>query len=304
MPPKGRADDQNDLKAQVLALQEELALLRNTPAPERDNTVLNQARLPPIPLIDPKLNGKPTYRTWSIAIEAVAQSIEYIWEIIRDGTKNAPASHQQYARSLLLLNMVPNLQMETRHKASAHEIWIHWKEQFEANEFADLTMRVRRLRNILWNQKDDIEDFYQEFKGTQMTVQEVSGQPLPDLVLISLLLCAIDKHYSDFVSSVEIQLSQPATPAAQKTFEYIFGRFRTEYYRKKAREEEQSEDEIDGINSVQKGHHCTICDRIHGRNCWVKDPELGPPYLRDRLQKRHDEWKAKTNAKEEGLTIG
>lgn len=211
MPPKAKAtDDENDLKAQVLALQEQLASLqkRNT-TPERDNTVLNQARLPPIPLIDPKLNGKLTYRTWSIAIEAVAQSIEYIWEIIRDGTKvNAPASHQQYARSLLLLNMVPNLQMETRHKASAHEIWIYWKEQFEANEFTDLTMRVRRLRNIQWNQKDDIEEFYQEFKGTQMTVQEVSGQPLPDLVLISLLLCAIDKHYSDFVSSVEIQRPQ------------------------------------------------------------------------------------------------
>ena len=66
-----------------------------------------------------------------------------------------------------------------------------------------------------------------------MTIQEVAGEPLPELVLISMLLQAVEEAYPEFTSIIEAQLSEPSLTG--RTFEYVFGRFRTEFYRRKAR---------------------------------------------------------------------
>jgi len=150
MPPKNQKEEIEELKAQLLALQTSI----RTPSENETIPTYTQARLPPITLVDPKLDGKSTYRTWSIQIEAIAQSIEPIWGIIREGIKT-PASQQQYARSLLLLNMVPNLQMEIRDKTTAYEIWTYLKEQFDTNEFTDLMIVVRNLKKSQWEQKKE-----------------------------------------------------------------------------------------------------------------------------------------------------
>ena len=123
---------------------------------------------------------------------------------------------------------------------------------------------------------------------------------MPDLVLTSLLLCAIEKQYPDFALNVEALLSNPSIPSNQKTFEHTFGRFRMEYYRRKARQEEE-EDETDfGVHSVQQKEHCVICNRIHRRGCWVKYPELASSDLQDYFKRKYQEWKAKGALKEIG----
>jgi hypothetical protein len=250
--------------------------------------------------VETKLDGKGTYRTWSIQIEAIAQATEPIWAIIKEGIASP---HQQYARSLLLLNLVPTLQMEVRDKTTANEIWTYLKEQFDTNDYADLATAVRRLRNIQWDSSEErtIEGFYQELKTCQMVIKEVSSRGIPDLVLTSLLLCAIERQYRDFVTNTEAQLSNPTTPSNQKTFEYTFGRFRTEYYRRRARqEEEDQEDQMAGVHAVSM-ERCVVCDRLHGRGCWVVNPELAPSDKQGYYKRKHDEWKAKTKTEE--LTI-
>ena len=94
-----------------------------------------------------------------------------------------------------------------------------------------MALTVRKLRSIRWLEDTEIESFYQEFKDARMTIREVAGEPLPDLVLTSILLHAVEESFPEFSLLVEIQLSDPLTKPAQKTFEYAFGRFRAEFYR-------------------------------------------------------------------------
>jgi hypothetical protein len=291
--PETRQSTRDDMQAQIEALQEQVASmqesLRRTPASYDSNAYANPSpygtKLPPIQLITPKLDGKRTYRSWSINIEAIAQSIENIWNVIEEHDTHAPASQRQYARSLLLLNMVPNMQAEVRGMNTASEIWAYLRGQFGTNEFTDLLTLVRRLQNIRWSTDTDIEEFYQEFKDAQMTIKEVTGQPLHELVLISIFLHAIDESFSEFVLLVEAQLSQPSTVPIQKTFEYTFGRFRTEFYRRQARDTRASL-----VGRVSEREHCAACQKVHGKVCWTQFPEQAPVHLQNFYRKKFTEW--------------
>ena len=125
-----------------------------------------------------------------------------------------------------------------------------------------------------------------------MTIREVAGELLPDLVLTSILLHAVEESFPEFSLLVEIQLSDPLTKPAQKTFEYAFGRFRAEFYRQKARHRRGGSSFV----ALVQREPCNICGRTHGKVCWTKSPELAPPERREFFEKLHKEWKAKTQA--------
>lgn len=151
----------------------------------------------------------------------------------------------------------------------------------------DLALATRRLRNAKWQPEQDLEESYQQFKDTQAITREVAKAPFPELALISLFLHAIEDSYSDFVTIIKSQLSNPNTPAAQKTFEYTFSRFRTECHRKQARNEESDLDTVTAIGKSERKAY-DYCGRLHGRVCWVKYPELAPEGRRDHFQKEHE----------------
>ena len=124
------------MQSELEALKQQLKALQTASRRAILEPATYGTKLPAIQLITPKLDGKRTHRTWSINIETIAQSVENIWAIIQDNDNEAPASQQQYARSLLLLNMVPSMQAECRGKHSAYEIWTYLRGQFNTNDMA------------------------------------------------------------------------------------------------------------------------------------------------------------------------
>ena len=86
----------------------------------------------------------------------------------------------------------------------------------EIREFSDLMLSVRglwRLRYTEPSQSDDknIESFYRNFKDAQTAIQVVAGKPLPDLVLVAILLDAVEGNHSDFTTLMEAHLNHPST---------------------------------------------------------------------------------------------
>ena len=234
-----------DLHAQVRSLQEQLGLLQvsierqqsSSPAPgigtPESIIAAPSFRFPAIQIVSLILEGKSTWSPWNTKIEAIAQSLD-LWGIILTGAA-APIQHMQYARSLIVLNVSESIQIEIRHLSLAYEIWKYLTEQYGVNEFSDLMLSVRGLRRLRYtdpHQSDDknIESFYRKFKDAQIAIQEVAGKPLPDLVLVAILLDAVEDNHSDFATLMESHLNHPSTAASQKTFEYVFARFRSEVY--------------------------------------------------------------------------
>ena len=70
------------MQSELEALKQRFALLQASTRAILEPTY--GTKLPAIQLITPKLDGKHTYREWSMNIEAIAQSIENIWGIIKD----------------------------------------------------------------------------------------------------------------------------------------------------------------------------------------------------------------------------
>ena len=116
------SQEPEDLHAKIETLQQQLTSLlqQQQQQPGMQAGILNQgiaimassfARFPQIQLITPKLDGKPIYHLWSTIIEAIAQSLD-IWELIQYSQYPLVQHLQhanQYARSLLILNMIPSL---------------------------------------------------------------------------------------------------------------------------------------------------------------------------------------------------
>lgn len=302
-----------DLQAQVRSLQEQLGLLRvsmerqqsRSPGlgigtPQESIIAAPSFRFPAIQIVSPILEGKSTWSPWNTKIEAIAQSLD-LWGIISTGA-SAPQQHLQYARSLIVLNVSESIQIEIRHLSLAHEIWKHLTEQYGVNEFSDLMLSVRGLRRLRFTgtyESDDknIESFYRKFKDAQTAIQEVAGKPLPDLVLVAILLDAVEDNYSEFSTLMESHLNHPSTAASQKTFEYVFARFRSEFYRAKATHYSSTELPIGYIRGNKQGEKdekqkCGHCQRWHGPDCWTLHPEKAPSNLREHYTKRHEQMMA------------
>ena len=304
-----------DLHAQVRSLQEQLGLLRasierqqsSSPAPgigmPESIIAAPSFRFPAIQIVSPILEGKSTWSPWNTKIEAIAQSLD-LWGIISTGA-TAPMQHMQYARSLIVLNVSESIQIEIRHLSLAYEIWKYLTEQYGVNEFSDLMISVRGLRRLRftdeYRQSDDktVESFYRKFKDAQTAIQEVAGKPLPDLILVAILLDAVEGSYEDFATLTEAHLNHPSTTESQKTFEYVFARFRSEFYRAKATHTSSTELPIGFVRGGKQGEKekeekrkCEYCGRWHGPDCWTKYPEKAPANLREHYAKRHEEMKA------------
>ena len=298
-----------DLHAQVRSLQEQLGLLRvsmerqqsnspgpGIPTPQESIIAAPSFRFPAIQIVSPILEGKSTWSPWNTKIEAIAQSLD-LWGIISTGA-TAPMQHMQYARSLIVLNVSESIQIEIRHMSLAYEIWKHLTERYGVSEFSDLMFSVRGLRRLRFTgsyESDDknIESFYRKFKDTQTAIQEVAGKPLPDLVLVAVLLDAVEGNYSDFATLMESHLNHPSTAASQKTFEYVFARFRSEVYRAKATHISSTELPVGYIRGIQgvkeEKQKCGYCGRWHGPDCWTLYPEKAPANLREHYIKRHEQ---------------
>ena len=298
-----------DLHAQVRSLQEQLGLLRvsmerqqsnspgpGIPTPQESIIAAPSFRFPAIQIVSPILEGKSTWSPWNTKIEAIAQSLD-LWGIISTGA-TAPMQHMQYARSLIVLNVSESIQIEIRHMSLAYEIWKHLTERYGVSEFSDLMFSVRGLRRLRFTgsyESDDknIESFYRKFKDTQTAIQEVAGKPLPDLVLVAVLLDAVEGNYSDFATLMESHLNHPSTAASQKTFEYVFARFRSEVYRAKATHISSTELPVGYIGGIQgvkeEKQKCGYCGRWHGPDCWTLYPEKAPANLREHYVKRHEQ---------------
>lgn len=307
-PTEERVDDEpEDLHAKISELQMQLLSLTesvraSTPASQLD-TVAGPARLPPIQLIQ-KLVGKQNYRQWSTEIEAIAQSLD-IWNIIiNDRSHLALVQRQQYTKSLLILNISPDLQSEVSHLSTAHEIWEYLKRQFDTNRFSDLMQAARRLRTIKWGANyTGLEEFHRRFKDAKVVIKEVTSEPIPDLILTCFLPIAIEDRFEDFTTLIESYLAQPSTPDTQKTFEYTFERFRTAQYRGELREEAadyvaaMSQGERKKGKGSQEGEQrekCSYCDKVHRKICWTKNPELAPAYLQDYYKWKYQELMSKS----------
>ena len=165
----------------------------------------------------------------------------------------------QYARSLIILNVSELIQTEIWHLPLAHGIWKYLTEQYGVSEFSDLMISVRGLRRLRftdeYRQSDDktVESFYRKFKDTQTAIQEVAGKPLPDLVLVAVLLDAVEGNYEDFATIMEAHLNHPSTAESQKTFEYVFARFRSEFYQAKATYTSSTELPISFVRGGKQG---------------------------------------------------
>ena len=84
-------------------------------------------------------------------------------------------------------------------------------------------------------------------------IQEVAGKPLPDLVLIAVLLDAVEGNYKDFAILIEAHLNHPSTVESQKTFKYVFVHFRSEFYQAKVTHTSLTELPIGFIRGGKQG---------------------------------------------------
>ena len=142
-----------------------------------------------------------------------------------------------------------------------------------------------------------LESFYRKIKDAQAVTNEVAETSLPDLVLVGILLDAVEGSYSEFATLVESHLNHPTTTASQKTFEYVFARFRSDFYRAKAAHTSSTEAPIGHVGGKKQGEKeenekCGHCQKRHGPDCWTLNPEKAPPDWREHYTKRHEKMKA------------
>ena len=156
------------------------------------------------------------------------------------------------------MNVSESIQIEIRHLSHANKIWKHLTEQYGVKEFSDLMLSVRSLRRLRFTESyesDDkqIESLYRKIKDAQAITKEVAGESLPDLVLAGILLDAVEDSYSEFAILMESHLNHPTTTASQKTFEYVFARFRSDFYRAKAAQASSTEAPIGYVGGKKQG---------------------------------------------------
>ncbi|KAF1989761.1 hypothetical protein K402DRAFT_418472 [Aulographum hederae CBS 113979] len=193
------------------------------------------SRFPAVQMVPEKLQGKLEYKSWATNIEAIAQSLD-LWGIIAEDDESPPAQHKQYARSLLVLNVSPSIQMELQ-GMNAAEIWQHLERQYGLNGFTELSQAIRTLRRVKVTEFDsdpNLSKFYRTFKDAQTLSREIAGAPIPDLTMTAILLDIIWETHEDLAFQIDSHMNNPNTPTSQKTFEYTFSRLRAEYTRQRA----------------------------------------------------------------------
>lgn len=96
------------------------------------------------------------------------------------------------------------MQVKVHAMVFAHKIWKHLKKQFNKNNFMNVMTFIWQLITQKWSTDTEIKKFYQQYKNTKMTIEEV--QPQLKVTLISIFLYAVQNSFLEFALNIEQEL--------------------------------------------------------------------------------------------------
>lgn len=150
----------------------------------------------------------------------------------------------------------------------------------------NVTTSIQQLITQKWSTDMKIKKFYQQYKNTKMTIEEVAEQPQLKVTLISIFLYTVQNSFSEFALNIKWELLHLSTLLKQKTFEHIF----TQFWNKHQKHQTHYESLIKAMKQMKK---CSVCERNYKKVCWVRNSEQALTNLKKFFQKKNTEWQQK-----------
>jgi len=218
---------QQAFEERVLLLVEGLTSTNPTPTPLRtpnpepsnENTQNTQHTIDlskafsTIPTVD-KLKGRSNYKTWIINIERVAKGCDVWSAFIMPRPSSLSAYKQDFALSIIIINVVPSIQSTLSEHTMAYEAWEALKKQYNTQMISNIAGTLRSLNGLNYATFETIETFQQRFTNLTQQITDFAKTPQDALQVIfaGLLLNAVGRADLSVQASLENNINSKLVP--------------------------------------------------------------------------------------------
>ena len=195
------------------------------------------------------------------------------------------AYKQDFALSIIIINVVPSIQSTLSKHATAYEAWEALKKQYNTQMISNIAGILCSLNSLNYASFETNETFQQRFTNLTQQITDFTKTPQDALqaIFAGLLLNAIGRADLSVQASLENNINSKLVPEGQSSVQYIFHTLSS--YKRVLKDQDRP-----STNAIQSTQ-CTYCDRQHKGICYVQYPDRAPEHLQAMYQHLHEQHK-------------
>ena len=231
-----------------------------------------------------KLSGTSNYRIWSIKMKAylVAQDL---WDVVEitpakaKATESTLSSQNSKAVSLIVFSCEDHILQLIDPNDLAVTIWRNLEKQYGHVGFSARHLAFQSLVSTKFSSCDNVDHYIDQFRSHINTLTHLTTQPLPQWLLLSILINNVGNQFEAWSQSIMQQIrSKTISEDSQSYLDEIIASLIDEARRTSQTNVENNQSTA---MTARKGSKpkpiCKHCGKIHkSDNCWEMFPEKRP----------------------------
>ena len=228
-----------------------------------------------------KLNGTSNYQVWSIKMKMylIAQDL---WDVVEISTSKVTdpnlRSQNSKALSIIFLSCEDHIIRLLDPNDLAVTAWKKLEKQYGQVGFSARHLSFQSLNSTLLSSCNNVDHFIDQFRAHVTTLSQMTANPIPQWLLLSILINNVGNQYEAWTQSVMQQVRNKTISEDSQTYlDEVIASLIDEARRVGQSIELNSNSAMTARKGPKPKPICKHCGKIHkSDNCWEMFPEKRP----------------------------